>query len=349
MSETPKSKKRKTSQGDLPSPAGGESENSSAASSSPKIASVETLSDLTAFLEKKFKKLDGKIDVLISHSVEAMMEQISPPLVTSHSAKTRAILDGGDSTWTYMLNGENTLIAVGSVHCGLYYATHSVEKMFVNLPSQVVELGVKRVGFVDPKSIGNPINVHQDIMCVELSAPVDKAGLTGTPPTYEAFHMTNMPTRVAGLSESGIVSGKHCVRDKSGNHLVFVEDFGEAGNSGTLIFGWGKEIKPTPVGTYFGSDVNGGKHLRTRGFIAPLPDYNNFVWYSPLDESRKSTLAVQDKSGLRECQLLCSNGKDCRLQDGSEEWPGVVLKIGVQGNPRIFYCGSADVGSCRCK
>mmetsp|Transcript_25999 Transcript_25999/g.71605 ORF Transcript_25999/g.71605 Transcript_25999/m.71605 type:complete len:396 (-) Transcript_25999:41-1228(-) len=296
-----------------------------------------------------------KLDLLLSCNADATLERVKPKLETSRTARDQAVLKGGHSTWTYLQQtGQNNtpkLIAVGSVHCGLYYTTHHTENnyqlIFVNLPAGILEKGVEKVGFIDPGRISNPIKVHRDIMCVELSA----ASNTGAH-NYNMFDISNGPTlpaKVGGKSLSGTVSGKHCTL-VDGSHLMFVEDQGEAGNSGTLMFGWGEGSHPLPIGTYFGNAPKKDA-IRFRGLIAPLPNYNDFVWYEPTQERVPQELLVQDKSGPRTCGFTDGSiGSNCRLEDGDEEWPGVLLHVNASGGPPpINYCGSIDVGSCRCK
>ena len=312
----------------------------------------EKFNSIDEKLDSMMSSLDAKLDSmksdLLSCNAEATMELIQPAVVNSHSIETQADLDDSDPTWTYMRNGKNQLIAVGSVRCGLYYATHSTKQFFVNLPLEIIKQGVKRIGFIEPKTITNPIQTQYDIMCVELLSSVDTLQKTVT--KYEAFDEAKMPSKVAGQSNINFVSGKYCVYDRDENYLVFVEDFGPPGNSGTLMFGWKHGTDPKPIGTYVGSAEKNDNTRRARGFIAPLPNYDDFVWYYPTNKPLKKLLLVQDTAGPRKCRLFGSSSKDCFLQDGSEEWPGVILKIDPkQGNPRIFFCGSSDTGSCRCK
>ena len=90
---------------------------------------------------------------------------------------------------------------------------------------------------------------------------------------YQAFDKRKIPRKVGGKSEGGIVSGTNCAWHADG-HLVFMEQHGEAGNSGTLMFGWNDSATDAvPVGTYFGMDhgATGKKTLRSRGLIAHAP------------------------------------------------------------------------------
>jgi hypothetical protein len=335
--------------------------------------------DLRSYLDQKFGELDEKYDerfdnlekkvgnlekmmievqkdvkLLLSVSPEVGIQRINPVIVGTEESNRMAVLEGGESTWSY-LRSENSLWAVGSVHCGLYYGSMHPTLTFVNLPAEVVNLGVLEIGFLKPYKIGNPIQQEYDIMLLKLKqndVPNNPAQIH----KYEAFDPHYHIQKLAGKSNSGIVSGKNIVVDKG--HLVFVEDFGESGNSGTLMFGWGNDIdKAKPVGVYHGVRTIGGNNdsrnsipngLRPRGIVAPLPDPKEITWFQVLRDEFPAKLQVIDRKGIRDCNIVRNGERDaaaCLLIDG-KDWLGVLLKF--QAGDKIQYCGSMDSGSRRC-
>jgi hypothetical protein len=309
--------------------------------------------------ETKFDNLEEKIDhlrkdvrLLVSVSPDIAIQRINPVIVGSKESNRMAVLEGGESTWSY-LRSDKSLSAVGSVHCGLYYfSTHST-LTFVNLPKELINLGVLEIGFYEPVGIDNPILHEYDIMIVKLKQshiPGNESPIH----EYKQFDSDQIIQKVAGKSNSGVVSGQNVVANDG--HLVFVEDFGEVGNSGTLMFGWSNDVdEAKPVGVYFGvrsigwgtkSTSNG---LHPRGIVVPLPDPQKITWFQVLKDGFPEKLQIFDKRGIRKCNIMREEGSDpaaCFLKDG-KNWPGVIVDF-QEEDKKISYCGSLDTGSRRC-
>ncbi|KAG7339429.1 hypothetical protein IV203_025394 [Nitzschia inconspicua] len=326
-------------------------------------------------MEERFDNVDKKLDLLVSLSPEAVMQHVNPAFVTSSQLEDKAVLEGGESTWSFLQRDDDgTLLAVGSVHCGLYYGSMHPTLAFVNLPQMVVNLGVEKIGFLQPNKILNPIPYKYDVMLVQLKQNKLPDMMSGSPQKYQTLAASSKKKirRVAGMSNSGIVSGSNVVFNNDGGYYVFVEDFGDIGNSGTLMFGWNGDFNDAkPVGVYNGIFPVGDKKETTssrpfsfhgnrpRGVIVPLPNLKECTWFEPLlpkktatdtTGSFPTTCTIFDRKGVRLCNIFHnedSNPASCVLEDGGVQWPGVLLHFRDE-NEKIMYCGSMDTGSRRC-
>ncbi|KAG7358099.1 hypothetical protein IV203_014686 [Nitzschia inconspicua] len=327
----------------------------------------------------KLDKMNRRLNLLVSVSSAAAMERIKPASAMSLELEAKAILEGRESTWSFLQLGEDTLLAVGSVQCGLYYGSMHPTLAFVSLPRQVIDLGMKKIGFLEPNNINNPIPYKNDIMLVELThnkLPANSGSLS-SPHKYEVFDAKESVRRIAGMSHSGMVSGKNVVFNQVGGHFVFVEDFEETGSCGALMFGWNDDIDDAKlVGLYHGLFPVGGKICSRnyfsngfccpRGVVVPLPDPKECTWFdlhekNPTNEF-PSNFAILDRKGLRRCKIFpagLDNDKDrsdrgsgdaaaCFLEDGGVQWPGVLLNFRNESE-KIWYCGSIDLGNRRGK
>jgi hypothetical protein len=281
------------------------------------------------------------------------MHRINPAIVTSQEMIYSAVLEGGESTWSFLQEKDGTVFAVGSVHCGLYYGSTHPTLSFVSLPQKVVDLGVEKIGFLEPNNIKNPIPYKNDAMLVQLKKKnLQEKGLVKQ---YKVISPKKRFSRVAGMSNSGIVSGKNAIFNADDGHYVFVEDFGEAGNSGTLLFGWdGDSNNAKPVGVYFGmfpvGGSSGNNSFRPRGVVAPLPDPKECTWFQPLVTNFPMSFVVTDQKGYKKCTISqgSTGAAACFLKDDGVEWPGVLLKFPSETD-KFWYCGSVDMGSRRSK
>ncbi|KAG7339450.1 hypothetical protein IV203_025373 [Nitzschia inconspicua] len=325
-------------------------------------------------MEERFDNMDKKLDLLVSLSPEAVMQHVNPAFVTSSQLEKKAVLEGGESTWSFLKLDDGTLLAVGSVHCGLYYGSMHPTLAFVNLPQMVVNLGVEKIGFLQPNKIQNPIPYKYDVMLVRLKQNKLPDMMSGSPQKYQTLAASSKKKirRVAGMSNSGIVSGSNVVFNNDGGYYVFVEDFGDIGNSGTLMFGWDGDFNDAkPVGVYNGIFPVGDKKETTssrpfsfhgnrpRGVIVPLPNLKECTWFEPLlpkktatdtTGSFPTTCTIFDRKGVRLCNIFHNEDSDpasCFLEDGGVQWPGVLLHFRDE-NEKIMYCGSMDTGSRRC-
>jgi hypothetical protein len=306
-------------------------------------------------LKKDVGAMQKDVGLLISLSPEAVIQHIDPLIVGCDASNTRAVLEGGESTWSYLRSFDGkSLLAVGSLHCGLYYATVNPTCLrFVNLPQELIDRKVEAIGFCSPTQLLNPMPQMYNLMMVKLKEDIPYH--PSQVHKYEAFTTKHKIHKIAGKSNSGIVSGSNVVSHEG--HLVFVEDFGESGNSGTLMFGWRNDISEAkPIGVYYGA-VGGHKDARSsvsnglhpRGIVVPLPDPKEITWFEVEKDNFPRSLHIIDGKGERKCRLIheeSSHSAACLLEDGGK-WPGVLLKFHNYAE-KIKYCGYPDNGSRRC-
>merc|ERR1711959_879346 len=116
--------------------------------------------------------------------------------------------------------------------------------------------------------------------------------------------------KVGGLNLTGSVRGHGCVAEGS-SIIKFVEDSGEPGNSGTLMY----EISPHNgkkteiIGVYLGTS-RVGTGFKLRGRIRRLPNLKdrNFVWSRPVQEQDLEEKVGYNLDGtLRSIKLHSSN------------------------------------------
>lgn len=219
------------------------------------------------------------VAVLVSATPDAALAHIDPPLVGQGltNAESDAVRDGAHSTWTYMRDG-GCKLAVGSAHCVLDYKiddeTRNLSSVeFVEIPSELKDR-VTHAGFC-----GNYINVKSDAKdvailildkfpdCVDATRAIEWRAFDSQPPT-------NVHAKVGGLSLSGSVRGHGCYA--TSRTIRFVEDSGEGGQSGTLIFNISPQqgTKPYALGVYGGTRRTGFADMKKRGWVAKLPPLN---------------------------------------------------------------------------
>ncbi|KAG7339750.1 hypothetical protein IV203_025429 [Nitzschia inconspicua] len=154
-------------------------------------------------INKKFDNMDKKLGLLVSLSPEAVIQHVNPAFVTSTQLEDKAVLEGGESTWSFLQRDDDdgTLLAVGSVHCGLYYGSMHPTLAFVNLPQLVVNLGVEKIGFLQPNKIQNPIPYKYDVMLVQLKQS-KLPDMMPAPQKYQVLAASSKKNtrRVAGMS-----------------------------------------------------------------------------------------------------------------------------------------------------
>ena len=274
-----------------------------------------------------------------------------PAVVTSTRDTHHAVMKGEQATWTVVSIQHDTgtrYFAIGSKHCAFYYQTIAQDKCFVSLPKAIVKAGVKMVGIRDED--GRSCKYADDAVAVEIKkCPDGMEPETITPYKVETDFNVSQATFVVGMSESGPVIGKSLRKDFEERHYVFVEDQGEPGSSGTLMF-VPRKTDPSDLhilGTYYGAPSGAMDLLRPHGIVSPLPVsiVDDYQFHYPIDElPNNSQLDVLDKDGNRRCQLKKKTKSNCTyylLEDGGENWPGVVLPT------QFLYNGSLLTGSAR--
>jgi len=120
------------------------------------------------------------------------------------------------------------------------------------------------------------------------------------------FKLVDIP--VAGASNTGFVSGNKLYFDKEEQVYYFVEDSGESGQSGTLMFAL-TFPHPTLLGVYKG--ISTQQHMKPRGIIVPL--YLTDLTYIYLDKiypSEKIDIGVYEKGYIIPKEVTINTVKD---------------------------------------
>lgn len=305
-------------------------------------------------LEKKLDNVGKKVDVLLETNPLACLKLAMPSLLTSDEGIQRAVHHGGTATWTIVkttVAGQQTrYFAIGSKHCAFFYGYVQTGNVpgphFVSLPQRIVDAGVIGVGIL---GYGRSILKEHDAVAIELNNCPD--GLDAKKITIYEVPETMGKSKgfVVGMSESGPILGKSLVQANNHGHYIFVEDQGEPGNSGTLMFTADPKNpgKLQIFGTYYGLDDDKGAGLRSRGVVSPLPaSINTFDFKKQRGIADMVTLTVFDKRGCRNVTAVPFSAGGFlyhKLQDGGEDWPGVILEKG------FFYQGWLMIGSARSK
>lgn len=165
-------------------------------------------------------------------------------------------------------SGDAIRLAVSCLHCALPYhpGNRSNGKMFVSLPKEVCQLGVKWVGLLDGWIYG--VNVgrqdHEDVAIVCLEKFPDGVDVDDVP-AWAPFEETlgfrgqrNLSpySFVVGKSKTAYVTGTQCTYKDPAlkESFLFVEEAGEAGNSGTLMYLKRLDLaRPIQLGIYLGT------------------------------------------------------------------------------------------------
>ena len=241
-----------------------------------------------AMMKELLAPINQKLDHLIAASPHAAMTlRNTTPLVGTRGEHvdnlTCSILYGATATWTYMLikgsSGEkDTKIAVSCEHCALPYKVvgrGGKQWRFVSVPLELIECGIVSVGLGSEHLYGPQRYVQDnredrnDISIVILREFPEHIQSDKVPEWPLKVDDTNFPAEliVSGFSPTGAVHGSHCALG-SGCYL-FVENSGEPGNSGTLMYLCfpGKTVL---LGLYLGTRTV--VNLKQRGRICPFPD-----------------------------------------------------------------------------
>jgi hypothetical protein len=238
---------------------------------------IDALSrDLAAAMDTK----NAALQTLIAPQT-AMFQKLGQTTTLVGDWEAHLTIAGAESTLNYAelvdkTTGESTFIAIGAAHCALF--TPSTGNVRVYVPPELAVIGVRSV--LIPRGL---LDVEQcrarDIIAFKLAQRPSVAGV---------IPKIRIPESVAALMERVSTSPTTCGRSHSINvfghclqyddeELAFVEEAGEPGNSGALMFATAKHgIDGTadfetliPLGTYFGT-LPCSSNRKPRGVIAPL-------------------------------------------------------------------------------
>mmetsp|Transcript_20216 Transcript_20216/g.55821 ORF Transcript_20216/g.55821 Transcript_20216/m.55821 type:complete len:352 (+) Transcript_20216:164-1219(+) len=272
-------------------------------------------------------QMQSDIALLVSMNPDAALRKIQPVLVGQGSAAEGfAVRDGPLSTWTYMKAGDRRM-AVGAGHCVVdsrikrSRLSQDVQGLlqdleFVEIPKELKDR-VTHVGLC--KNYMKVANQKNDIALLLLDRfpnGVDEAR------AIEWMSFDGIPrdpyvnAKVGGLSLSGSVRGHGCY---IGEHTIrFVEDSGEGGQSGRLIFNLTppEGMQPFTIGVYNG--CRRGSDLKRRGVVVKLPPLRAMRLYpkqdSPLQSSHELALKKRG-SGSRTKYFRSDDGFKFKNED----------------------------------
>ena len=240
-------------------------------------------------------KLERKVGSLWAANPIAVLQHLHQNVVGRGSKieEYEAVANGGLSTWTYIKH-ENRKMAVGAAHCALpFKLLPGRDKRcegfeFVEIPEELCGR-VTRVGI--HQGYHSTRNEDCDLAVVELESFPDRIDPLIVP-EWVAFDSVRPPSwqcKVGGLNLTGSVHGHSCVVG-AGPVFKFVEESGEAGNSGTLMYivsphdGENTEI----IGVYLGTarvkmgqrwPHHGEADLKAQGRILRLPQLTDSVFH----------------------------------------------------------------------
>ena len=250
--------------------------------------------------------------------------------------KMRAISEGAFATWSYVRRQrDNKVYAVGCAHCAFYYCTLSATHTFISLPRSVIDSSIGQV-YIFPELLtmqGPHLRTGIDFVAVELNSeihmPIEDV------PTWsdEELKLDELSSFVGGYSHACNVLGGN-VQASAIDEYVFVEDQGEGGNSGTLMYAFNQRSEPQVLGVYCGI-VDPNSKQRPRGRICPMPQFASLT--SLGTSTNQQVVKVFDASGCRECRF---DGQ--QLIDGTSCWPGALMTANIP-----FRVGAMEAGSCR--
>jgi hypothetical protein len=296
-----------------------------------------------AALDQNFTANIAALDLKLSFSIAGSPQQAVsfvpraqfPPLA-GYDAQS----DGDISTWTRCQQG-GKVYAVGCAHCAFYYRTMTGPLSFVSVPHQILGTAV-RVLF--SAALLEQTQMHsitaKDFVAVELNVPFD-ATLPVWPANGAAYPAPGDVTgAVAGRANSCYVLGENLFKFAEGSAhpgcFGFVEQQGEAGNSGTLMYAFREDLTPLPLGVYCGT-ASRGADMRHRGRVCPLPRLAS-LRSAAVVARVKASMVMMDKEGQRTCTF-----EKGYLTDSGKKFPGVLIQ------ENVAYMGSQWVGSCRAR
>jgi len=279
-------------------------------------------------------------ELLLSTNPKALIQQIAPRLVNESTLEE--VKEGTVATWTFVRDTSGSFWAIGAAHCGFYHSGN-----LVTLPEAVCKLGVSAVYF--PSELCKQVDFAEhrhDFILVQLKDSV---------PNYTSRVVWD-PTKniqppqgsiVCGLSTSGYVYGDHVIWDNNEGVYVFIEDAGEPGHSGTLMFTY-QNGSACPFGVYYGIYSKDDKNMRVRAVIVPL-HFNNLKRTTPSPIPHKTgtiTLTMYSKGQLvrKDLSYTKKNGKNkyVTYKEGDKQYCGILLNT-----PPILLCGALQCGEVK--
>jgi hypothetical protein len=232
--------------------------------------------------------MERELHDLFSTSPDAFLGSVASNVVGMGTPQQdAAVRAGGMSTWTCIKCGE-TKMAIGAAHCGLRYKLGSQGE---GPPLEFVEIPEELAGIVDGVLLlprhrfgCRPDHDDEDVVVLLLESfpeGVVPAHVVEWRAFDDTSHESLRKAQIGGKTLSGSVRGTGCagcaIAGKR-TSLLFVEDSGEAGNSGALMYNINPQSGRIPfvIGVYLGICRGLGRDLKKRGRICPLPKLENF-------------------------------------------------------------------------
>jgi len=307
----------------------------------------DEIKELRADMSEEISRLRTDVsdvkELLLTTNPKALIQQIAPRLV--NESMLEEVKEGTVATWTFVKDTSGSFWAIGAAHCGFYHSG-----TLVTLPEAVCKLGVsvvyfpyelcKQVDFVEQK---------HDFILVQLKDPV---------PNYTSRVVWDTSKNikpvqgsiVCGLSTSGYVYGDHVIWDNNEGVYVFIEDAGEPGHSGTLMFTF-QNGSAYPFGVYYGIYSKEDKNMRVRAIIVPL-HFNTLQRTIPSSLHQKTgkiplTMYTKGQLVQKELNYTRKNGKKkknryVQYKEGDKHYCGVILQT-----PPILLCGALQCGEVK--
>jgi hypothetical protein len=267
---------------------------------------------LTLAMDTKIDGLSRDLTSAMDTKIAAMQSLIAPQTTMFQKLgqtttlvgqwDPQVTIAGAESTLNYAelvdtTTGKGAFIAIGAAHCAMF--TPSTGKFRVYVPPELAVIGVSSV--LIPRGL---LDVEQcrarDIIAFKLAQRPRVVGVIPQiriPESVAALveRVSTRPT-TCGLSHSINVFGNCLIRDNE--ELVFVEEQGEPGNSGALMFATAKRGVDCaadfdtliPLGTYFGT-LPCSSNRKPRGVIAPLSALHGALEHAVLGPAQEEASA----------------------------------------------------------
>jgi len=299
-----------------------------------KLNSLKTeLKKDIAEVKKDVATVQELVGLLLSANPKAIIDLIAPMLVGP--SDLLQVKNGATATFTFVQDVNGKFWAFGSAHSVFYYSG-----VFATLPREICQLGVKSVR-VYPQLMhkSSCLERRYDVVVIELINDVpDYHSKFIWDPNDNDDPLATQQRNVGGLSTSGYVIGAHLTYDPTEKVFIFVEEAGEPGHSGTLIFATAHG-SATLVGVYQGT-LDSVKNMRARAVVVPV-HLTNMREYRPQPIPDSVQLGVPQKGHIvpQRVQLQKYKTTTASYRDGSHQYFGVVL------GKAVAFCGAACVGN----
>lgn len=269
----------------------------------------------------RFTALEERVQALARNKPEVALHDLKQHVVDKGTElEMDAIMEGADSTWTYMKH-RDMVLAVSAAHCACDHRikeqsqkrkkrktkhtddTASVpsyditKKEFIEVPRRLAPF-VTRVfslpGVISNRSPRTAPRTHQDIVIVELqdqnSDKFTRMKVSDSIPVWRTVagqceNIKLLGSPLAGVGLASIVRAPTCVWDHSKRYILFNPDNSEGGHSGTLMFDLQQretQLCERGVGVLIGEKDPGG-NLHPRGKACPLPNFDDLLEYTVVD------------------------------------------------------------------